>query len=369
MPEQCPGGNGPAMLIESDRCRYPLFSLCIPQYNRTSFLIAALRSFVEQQFRDVEICISDGCSTDGREQELVEALRASGLPFVYRRSPVNLRYDANTRTAIGLARGRYCVLMGNDDALNGPDALAELRADMDKHGWPGVVLSDCCDYRTGQRAFRIRETVPCGSGPRVAAMHFRNFSFVSGVVLEREPAQALATDRWDGSEMYQTFAGCRLIASGRPLLERGVVLVRKDIVIPGEWVDSYSRRPKVWPCPVVERPIPLGQLGRLVIEAIAPYAPPAERQALNEAVLLQLLCITYPYWLFEYRRVQSWQYAAGIALGMRPERTAWEVELGFLRRLRVWSAYLFATALGLTIPPGVFEALRGRLYALAKRIR
>jgi glycosyltransferase involved in cell wall biosynthesis len=358
------------VLVESGRDGpAPFFSICVPQYNRTQFLIAAVRSFAEQQFRDVEVCVSDGASTDGREHELIEVLLASGVPFVYQRSPVNLRYDANTRAAVGLARGRYCVLMGNDDALNGPGALADLWADMEKHAPLGVALSDSCDYRTGHRAFRIRETVACGAGPGVAALHFRNFSFVSGVVLRRESAQALTTAKWDGSEMYQTFVGCRMIASGERLLERGAVLVRKDITIPGESVDSYAARPRLWPCPLVERRLPLNQLGRLVADAIAPHTAAGDRPRLNEAILLQLLGITYPFWLFEYRRVQSWPYAAGIALGMKPARTAAGVTLGLPRRLRVWAVYGLATALGLAVPGPAFAALRGCLYKVAKSIR
>lgn len=357
------------MYLSSGRPGSPVFSICIPQFNRTSFLLAAIRSFAEQRFRDIEVCVSDGCSTDGRQQEVVEALRASGLPFVYRRSAVTLRYDANTRTAIGLARGRYCLLMGNDDALNGPDALSGLWADVQRYGPAGVVLSDFCDHRTGRRAFRIRRTALCGADAGVAARHYRNFSFVSGIVLERGPAQALATDLWDGSEMYQTFVGCRMIASGKPLLERATVLVRKDIPIPGESVDSYAQRPKLRRCPVRSRTIPLGQLGRLVADAIAPHTHGCERRKLNEVILLQQLGITYPFWLFEYRRVQSWQYAAGIALGMSPTYTAAGVELGVVRPVRVWAVYALATALGLTMPGTVFDAIRGWLYKLAKSIR
>src|SRR5262249_40076148 len=153
-----------------------------------------------------------------------------------------------------------------------------------------------------------------GSGPEVATKHFRNFSFVSGIVLERRPAQAIATERWDGSEMYQTFIGCRIIASGRSLLEIAEPLIRKDIRLPNLTVDSYANRPRVQPWPIVERTLPLGQLGRLTVDALRPYVSGIEQRRQNARILRQLLLFTYPFWLFEYRRVQSWPYAAGIAL-------------------------------------------------------
>jgi glycosyltransferase involved in cell wall biosynthesis len=355
------------MLIDTRRSDpNPIFSICVPQHNRSSFFVAAIRSFSAQRFRNTEICVSDGGSTDGREDEVVAALRSSNLPFAYAKSEANLQYDPNLRTAIGLARGRYCLLMGNDDGLNGPDALAELWDEIQQNNFPGVVISDFCDDRSGQRAFRIRRSAAYPAGPETAATHFRNFSFVSGIVIDRDAAQADATSKWDGSEMYQTYLGCRMIAAGKHLLEREAVLVRKDIVIEGELVDSYARRPKVWPCPIIQRQLPLTQLGRVVADAIAPYVKRPEDRRLRERILLQLLGITYPYWLFEYRRVQSWRYSVGVALGMRPRNTADGLELGLLRRMRVLLAYFGSTLLGLTLPVSVFGALKHKLYKLAK---
>ena len=53
----------------------PFFSICIPQYNRTSFVIEALRALAGQSFKNFEVCVSDDCSSDGRQSELQQALR------------------------------------------------------------------------------------------------------------------------------------------------------------------------------------------------------------------------------------------------------------------------------------------------------
>ena len=39
--------------------------------------------------------------------------------------------------------------MGNDDAFNGPDAVATLWAEMQAAGYPGVVLNEYLPTRTG----------------------------------------------------------------------------------------------------------------------------------------------------------------------------------------------------------------------------
>ena len=53
----------------------------------------------------------------------------------------------------------------------------------------------------------------CVDALATAVRAFRHFSFVSGVVLDGPAARKMATDKWDGSEMYQMFLGCRMIAA------------------------------------------------------------------------------------------------------------------------------------------------------------
>jgi glycosyltransferase involved in cell wall biosynthesis len=345
----------------------PFFSICIPQHNRTDFLLEALRTVASQRFRDFQVCISDDHSPDGRQEEIVAALKCSGVSYKFHIQEENRRYDGNLRGAIGLADGRYCFLLGNDDALLNENALGRFHDLIEQYGPCGVVISNFQDYRTGVRVNRVQSTGKKGFGPEVAARHFRNFSFVSGVVLDRRAAQALATERWDGSEMYQTFIGCSIIASGKPLLEIAEPLVRKDISLPNLSVDSYATRPRMQPCPIVERTIPLVQLARLTSDALRPYVSSVEQKRHNERILRQLLMFTYPFWLFEYRRVQGWRYAVGIALGMRPKRTASGMELTRPRRLMIQFYYCAASLVGLLAPLWLFRYSRPLLYRLAKR--
>lgn len=223
----------------------PLFSVCIPQYNRTSFLLKSLESFRRQTFDDFEICISDGGSTDGRHHEIVDFLKRSHLSFRYLRHEQNLRYDQNLRASLDLACGRYCLLFGNDDMLASNDTLQLLRDHILQHGAPEVVIPNFRQSTTGADVRRIRATGILGAGPDVAVANFRNFSFVSGILLLRAGVQKHATDKWDGSEMYQMYLGCRILAEGGRLLGIDAVAVLKDIEIPGEQVDSYARQPVI----------------------------------------------------------------------------------------------------------------------------
>lgn len=266
-----------------------------------------------------------------------------------------------------MARGRFCFLLGNDDALSSPETLEETRQDIQSFGAVGVAITNYEDFSSGRKFDRVQGTGLKGSGPQVAVNHFRNLSFVSGIALDAAKAKKYATKRWDGSEMYQVFVACRIIASGGSLLTIRRATVRSGIQIPGETVDSYARRPKLNALPVAERKIPLVLLGQLVADAIGPYARSLDKPRLIENIQLQIFSFTYPFWVVEYRRVQSWPYAFGICLGMRPDKMLGNLNLPVIRKIRVWLVYGLVSLLGLIIPIGLFGALQPQLYSVAKK--
>ena len=99
--------------------------------------------------------------------------------------------------AIALASGRYCILMGNDDCLAGNNVLERLFELIGLHENVGVVIPN---YRIlgGSGGRRVSVTRLVRGGPRTASRCFRNFSFISGVTLQRDRAVAHATAQWDG---------------------------------------------------------------------------------------------------------------------------------------------------------------------------
>ena len=203
------------MDIRNQYIELPYFSICIPQHNRTSFLLEALRTLAAQRFRDFEVCIADDCSTDGREQEVIDFLELEHLSFTYRRNELNVRYDGNLRASIALARGRYCLIHCNDDCLKDTATLDRLHDLFEQHGRPGVALTNFESWASGEVTRRVPVTRLHAGGPETAAARFRNVAFVTGVTIDRELASPHVTDRWDGSEMYRNvFDGtCRSLRS------------------------------------------------------------------------------------------------------------------------------------------------------------
>ena len=346
----------------------PFFSVCIPQYNRTEFLIRSIESFRSQQFRDFELCISDDCSTDGKQRLLRDYLKESGLVFVYARTKQRLRYDGNLRNAIALSSGRYLLLMGNDDELNGPSTLQLLHDELERFGPVAAAVTNYREVGSNRVDRRIVQTGLLGQGPSVAARTFRSYSFVSGAVFRGDGARQAATDALDGSEMYQMYLGTRLVAEGGRYLGIDRVCVNKDIEIPGCMVDSYQLKLRLRPCPIVERHLPMGRLLEVVAAGLEPYHAGADREKNLICAARQLYGFTYPFWIIEYRRVQSWRYALGVLLALRPTVTAERLALSRASAFRLWLMYIASGAVALMLPIRLFDFLRPRLYALAKRV-
>jgi glycosyltransferase involved in cell wall biosynthesis len=344
----------------------PFFSVAIPQYNRTSYLLKCLETIVQQSFKDFEICISDDCSPDGRQQEVIDYLERSGVRFQFRVNEKNLRYDGNLRSAISLTSGRYIFLMGNDDGLIDSEAFERTAAKLAAENFPAVLISNWIE-ENGTKSARVASSKNLGAGPNVAVQVWREYSFVSGVVFNGPGARALANSAWDGSEMYQMWLGARLVAQGGHYYTWSEALIQKDLTVPGETVDSYrTKRSVPW---FTERLHTLHFLARLNYDGIAPSTDVGARPALAARLVRTLYSTTYPYWLFEYRQSQSWQFALAIALGMRPRHVTKALPLTPFAKLEMavrWSVVTFA---GLVTPVALFRWLQPMLYSYVKRAR
>ncbi|HEX3867697.1 MAG TPA: glycosyltransferase, partial [Gemmatimonadaceae bacterium] len=93
----------------------PLISVVIPCFNYGAYVEAAIDSVLNQTWKDLEIIVVDGGSTDGTT---VDRLRALDKPMttVHFRSGRHLVGD-NRNFGIGLARGKYICCLDADDIL------------------------------------------------------------------------------------------------------------------------------------------------------------------------------------------------------------------------------------------------------------
>lgn len=97
-----------------------VLSITIPTWNRASFLTETLRQLAsELKYLDplaIEILISDNASTDAT-QNVVEYWINEGLLLRYIKNEVNIGGDANVAQCFNLARGKYVLILGDDDVF------------------------------------------------------------------------------------------------------------------------------------------------------------------------------------------------------------------------------------------------------------
>tara|TARA_Y100000590_G_C15664210_1_gene993854 strand:- start:730 stop:1749 length:1020 start_codon:yes stop_codon:yes gene_type:complete len=96
-----------------------LLSICIPTFNRSEKLDNCLNSILisKEQYteNDFEICIADNNSNDNTK-EIVDKYK-SFLNINYYKNSENLGFARNAKKVIGLAKGKYSWLIGDDDLI------------------------------------------------------------------------------------------------------------------------------------------------------------------------------------------------------------------------------------------------------------
>jgi len=113
----------------------PAISVCVPTWNGETYLAETLRSALAQTFADFELVVVDDGSGDST-WEIAESLRDPRLRL--QRNPAREGLPGNWNRCLQLARGRYVLLLCQDDVLVA-DALAALHEALE--GVPGAALA------------------------------------------------------------------------------------------------------------------------------------------------------------------------------------------------------------------------------------
>lgn len=109
---------------------YPILSICIPTYNRATYLDETIKSIVSQkrffETNDVEIVISDNCSQDETEIIVKKYIDIFTDKIRYYRNTVNIK-DLNFEKVLRYGNGIFLKL--NNDTLNHKENTLDLMID------------------------------------------------------------------------------------------------------------------------------------------------------------------------------------------------------------------------------------------------
>lgn len=92
----------------------PLVSVCIPVYNADQFIGLTIESVLNQTYSNLEIIVTDNCSTDNTPA-VVNSFSDSRIKYFKNTS--NLGVEANWNESLRQANGKYLKLLCADDII------------------------------------------------------------------------------------------------------------------------------------------------------------------------------------------------------------------------------------------------------------
>jgi len=230
----------------------PIFSICIPAYNRACFLRPLLDSIFQQDFKDFEIVVCEDNSAERNEiSEIIDGYQKKfpGV-IIYNENPVNLGYDGNIRNLVEKASGKFCFFMGNDDLMS-PGALSEVANLVHTHKNIGMVLKSYAwfdgDFNNISQVVRyfLEERV-FKAGKQAVQVCLRRSGVIAGYIVNRDAAHAAATNQFDGSLYYQMHLTASVLVTMDAVFTPNILVLCRN-GIPPDFGNSSSESEKYVP--------------------------------------------------------------------------------------------------------------------------
>ena len=230
----------------------PKISVCIPAYNRAEVLPELLDTIFSQDFVDFEIVICEDRSPQRAQISEVVSRYSTIRPGLIRyfENSENLGYDGNLRNLFEKSQGDYCLFMGNDDLMC-EGALAKVSAAISRHPNVGVLLRSYAAFDGTPdnivQTFRYfdRELFFPAGAKTIGAIYRRSV-VIPGMVIHREAALRCATDRFDGTLLYQLYLVANILADMNAVYLPDVIALYRNGGVP-DFGNSAAEQGKFQP--------------------------------------------------------------------------------------------------------------------------
>ena len=93
----------------------PVISVLIPTYNRLGLLKRALESVLQQTYENLEVVVSDNCSTDGTHEYCRNIISGTSRNLIYIKQDLNIGPIENLKRALQASSGVYISFVADDD--------------------------------------------------------------------------------------------------------------------------------------------------------------------------------------------------------------------------------------------------------------
>lgn len=125
----------------------PLVTIGLPTYNRPDGLKRCLESIRGQTYSNLEIIISNNCSTNDRVQQIIDAFASEDSRVKALRQPINLGLEENFNVVFAKSSANYFMWMSDDDYFDS-NYIAECVKFLEKNK-DHVLCSGVAKYYSG----------------------------------------------------------------------------------------------------------------------------------------------------------------------------------------------------------------------------
>ena len=109
----------------------PKISVCITVYNREKYIAQCIESVLAQDYKNIEIIISDNCSTDGTVEIINGYLKDKRIRFY--RNETNIGMAGNFRKLLDYTVTPWIIYLSSDDFWIDPSFLSQAVDRINKH--------------------------------------------------------------------------------------------------------------------------------------------------------------------------------------------------------------------------------------------
>jgi abequosyltransferase len=186
-----------------------ILTIAIPTYNRAAWLklcLAQLLPQVASVGSEVEVTIYDNASPDNTT-EIVQSYIDQSFSLSYVRNDENIGSDRNIAQCFNLAKGRYVLILGDDDVfLDG--ALQKIMSLL-RSGEYGAVFVSAYGYNNNfikERPFQtISKPIFFSDMDSYVKKCSTNAAFISSIIINRSCLSDIDAKSFVGTALVQTY--------------------------------------------------------------------------------------------------------------------------------------------------------------------
>ncbi|OGV76376.1 MAG: hypothetical protein A3I83_05555 [Methylotenera sp. RIFCSPLOWO2_02_FULL_45_14] len=186
-----------------------MLSIAIPTFNRAEWLRLCLSRLVPQLEglnEQVEVKIYDNASPDNTG-EVAKSFLIENLPLTYIRNSENIGSDRNIAQCFNLAKGRYVLILGDDDVLL--DGALQKIMSLLSSGEYGAVFVSAYGYNNNfikERPFQmIAAPIIFSDMDTYVKKCSTNAAFISSIIINRSCAVDTDAQSFVGTALVQTY--------------------------------------------------------------------------------------------------------------------------------------------------------------------